>query len=224
MAKIGIFGGTFDPIHLGHLRSAYEVQHKLALQGLYFVPCAQPVHRQTPNVSAAMRLAMVELAIADVANWQVSDVELARQGASYTVDTLAYFKQALPADTELWFILGSDAFAHFLTWHRWQEILQLANIAVMTRAEHPVIYSAELQRVIQQGELAKNGVGRIQLLSLSPLPISSTQIRADFARQQPPYFQLTDAVMRFIQQHQLYQNINTLSDTIVSSASYDAVE
>ena len=129
---IGIFGGTFDPIHYGHLRPAQEAMQKLALAELRFVPAAQPPHRPPPLASAAQRLAMIELAIRDLPGFRADDRELQRGGLSYTVLTLESLRAEL-GNTPLCLLVGADQFRNFETWHRWQEIPDLVHLVVLNR-------------------------------------------------------------------------------------------
>ena len=137
---IGVYGGTFDPIHYGHLRPALDVMTRLDLQEVRFIPCYQPVHREQPGTSAEDRCAMIALAIANQPRFKLDKRELVRQGPSYMVDTLASLRQEMMQHTPspgLVLMMGLDAFKHFLSWHEWQKILTLAHIALMHRpGEH----------------------------------------------------------------------------------------
>ena len=203
MAGVGIFGGTFDPIHLGHLRSAYEVTQQLSLDKLYFVPNAQTVHRHQPNTDFLHRLQMVKLAIADVHQWQSSACEGERSGASYTYHTIQHFRELLDDDKPLWLIIGSDAFYHFHTWHRWQEILSLCQLAVMTRAGETVTGGcAKTQALLTNNQ--EYAIGRVLPVTVTALDISSSKIRAELLAQQSPRFLLPETVLTYIQKNELY--------------------
>src|SRR5512143_4181715 len=132
MQPIGIFGGTFDPIHYGHLRTALELKRALDLERLHFVPAATPPHRAAPCTDAALRLRMVQAAIAGEPGFVADDRELKRPGLSYTFDTLTSFRAEFP-DRPLCLLLGMDAFLNLPQWHEWREIPQLAHVVVAHR-------------------------------------------------------------------------------------------
>jgi nicotinate (nicotinamide) nucleotide adenylyltransferase len=129
---IGIFGGTFDPIHYGHLRSALEVKVIFGLKEIRLIPSAQPPHRQLPATTALMRVEMLNLAITNQQGLLVDTREIDRDGPSYMVDTLSSLRQEFPNEPILLFI-GSDAFNHLTTWHKWQQLFDYSHIVVMTR-------------------------------------------------------------------------------------------
>ena len=131
--RIGLFGGTFDPVHIGHLRSALETAELLGLDELRLLPAARPPHRETPQVSAQQRLAMVELAVAGVAPLTVDARELARDKPSYTIDTLESLRAELGSEAQLFLMVGWDAFCGLPTWHRWDELLQHCHMLVLQR-------------------------------------------------------------------------------------------
>jgi len=149
---IGINGGTFDPIHYGHLRPALEVQQQLGLDQVLFVPCYQPVHRVLPQASAEQRSTMIELAIENQPSFKLEKTEIERGGPSYMVDTLASLKQRKP-ETSLVLMMGTDTFAQFHRWHDWQGILQLANLAiciVQVNFCRPMVKSARFIKTIKR--------------------------------------------------------------------------
>ena len=132
--RLGLFGGTFDPIHRGHLRSAEEVREAYALDEVRFVPCGVPPHRSgRPGAAARHRLEMVRLAVADNPGLGVSDVEVTRRGASYSIDTVRHFAAALDAKDDLYLILGLDAFLLMGSWKDWRELLALTHVIVTSR-------------------------------------------------------------------------------------------
>ena len=133
MRPIGIFGGTFDPIHYGHLRTALELKERLEFAAVHFVPVANPPHRSAPLNDGKLRLRMVEAAIRGEPGFVADDRELKRPGLSYTVDTLASFRAELGADRPLCLLLGMDAFLGLPQWHRWRELLDLAHVVVAHR-------------------------------------------------------------------------------------------
>jgi nicotinate-nucleotide adenylyltransferase len=133
--RIGVLGGTFDPVHIGHLRGALEVAESLALDELRLTPSARPPHRDKPQVSAKDRLAMVKCAVAGVAPLVVDARELQRDKPSYTIDTLELMRAELAASDQVFLLLGWDAFCGLPTWHRWEELLQHCHILVLQRPD-----------------------------------------------------------------------------------------
>ncbi len=208
---IGIFGGTFDPIHYGHLRSALEVKDIFGLDEVRLIPCANPPHREQPAVSSEMRLQMLELAIKNQPGLKIDIRELNRydqhQAPSYMVDTLASLRQEFPTEPLLLFI-GSDAFTHLTGWHQWQQLFEYAHIVVMTRPgfetqQLDTFFKARLAKDINQ--LAQASAGKLCFQQVTQLDISATAIRDIIARKQNPGFLLPDAVIEYIKQHQLYE-------------------
>lgn len=215
---IAVFGGTFDPIHFGHLRVALELKKQLALDRLHLLPCHHPPHRAAPETDSAHRLAMVKLAVAgDAALW-VDDRELKQQGPSYTVKTLESLRKEIGQDTALCLAMGADAFLAIESWHRWQEILDLAHIVVMTRpgwqmpgadltARGLSSVASDLlktHRVANAEQLRLQVAGNILPLEVTALEISATQIRRLIATGHSARFLLPDAVLQYIRQHKLY--------------------
>jgi nicotinate-nucleotide adenylyltransferase len=134
LKKIGLFGGTFNPIHLGHLTVAQEVKDGFDLDKIWFIPSATPPHKKRNQIAEALdRLEMIRLAIDDNPNFSVSDVELKRSGFSYTIDTLDYFKAIVTKDTQLYFIVGMDAFREIELWKSFKELFKAIPFIVMTR-------------------------------------------------------------------------------------------
>ncbi len=208
---IGIFGGTFDPVHYGHLRSALEVKDIFGLDEVRLIPCANPPHRGQPAVSAEMRLQMLELAIKNRPGLKIDTRELDRydlhQTPSYMVDTLKSLRQEFENEPLLLFI-GSDAFKHLTGWHQWQRLFDYAHIVVMTRPGFETqqldnFFKARLAVDIK--ELTQAGAGKLCFQQVTQLDISATAIRDIIARKQNPVFLLPDAVIEYIKQNQLYE-------------------
>jgi nicotinate-nucleotide adenylyltransferase len=204
---IGIFGGTFDPIHYGHLRSALEVKEVFGLTEVRLIPSAQPPHRGQPGATALMRLRMLELAIENQPDLTVDTRELHRQGPSYMVDTLESLRREFKDEPLLLFI-GGDAFNQLKTWHQWQHLFDYAHIVVMTRpgfeTQNPDdFFKTRLATGIT--ELARALAGKLYFQPVTPLDISATAIRNQIAEHQNPGFLLPDTVIAYIRQHQLYQ-------------------
>lgn len=211
--KIGILGGTFDPVHIGHLRSAIEVLETCGLDEVRLTPGSVPPHRATPMVGAQQRLDMVQLAVSGVPGLAVDDRELRRAGPSWTIDTLLSLRKELPAETQLCFILGQDAFSGLDSWHRWQEILQHCHLLVLQRPDMPARLSARLEQLLRERQAdnpaaLREASGQIVLLQQTPLPVSATCIRQMRAGGNSVRYLVPDAVYDYMQQHGLYQAAN----------------
>ncbi len=208
---IGLFGGTFDPVHFGHLRPALEVLQGLPLDQVRFMPLHQPVHRAEPQAPAALRLAMLRAAIAGQAGFQVDERELERRGNSYTYDSLCSLRAELGEQVPICLLLGADTFRGFLAWHRPAEILQLAHLVVMDRPGTAALPEAldrwaAPHRCDHQESLREAPAGRILFWNVTPLAISSTQIRRWVARGGSPRFLVPDAVAALIERERLYRH------------------
>jgi nicotinate-nucleotide adenylyltransferase len=207
---IGIFGGTFDPIHYGHLRPALDVQQALALSELRFMPLNIAVHREQPRVAATQRREMVEAAIANEPSFRVDDRELSREGRSYTVDTLISLRQELGDDLPICLLVGGDAFNGFFDWHRPQDILNLAHLVVMQRPgvslqRDPELRSeVERRRVMRHNQLQHTPAGHIWFKTVTQLDVSSTRIRQMLAAGHSPRYLLPDAVLDIIERDACY--------------------
>lgn len=212
MRKIGIFGGSFDPVHFGHLRPALEVLEALSLDSMRFIPSGQPPHRGAPQAPAAARLAMLKAAVADEPRFQVDERELKRATPSYTFDTLAELK-AEHARDRLVLMLGLDAFLGFTRWHRWKEILDLAHLVVVHRPGSSLddkSNGGETAMLVQEREvddaeaLMAHAAGKIMLLPVTQLEISSSQVREAVARGADVRYLVPEAVRRVIQDSKCY--------------------
>jgi nicotinate-nucleotide adenylyltransferase len=179
---IGIFGGTFDPIHYGHLRTAFELGQALELEQVRFLPAGDPPHREAPLAPAALRLEMVGAAIAGEPAFSVDDREIRRAGRSYTVDTLLELRAELPGRS-LCLLLGMDAFLGMPGWHRWREIFELAHVAVAHRPGWEAPATGPLGEVmVDRGtgsvrDLHAVPCGRILIHAVTQLEIASTELR-----------------------------------------------
>ena len=211
---IGILGGTFDPIHYGHLRPALDLLEELELAEVRFIPCRIPAHRGTPLITAEQRLALARLATVGQPGFVTDDRELRRDGLSYLFDTLASLREELGDSIPLCLILGTDAFRELHTWHRWQELPKLAHIVVMQRPGLlkplvPILEAFTTPRVVyDRFALRQKPAGGILFQSVTQLGISATQIRALLARGQSPRYLLPDAVLASIHAQALYQQNN----------------
>lgn len=207
--KIGILGGTFDPVHIGHLRSAIEVLEGCGLDEVRLIPGAVPPHRVTPNVSAQQRLTMVELAVQDISGLSADDRELQRTGPSWTIDTLLSIREELDPHDQLYFILGQDAFAGLDRWHRWQELLDHCHLLVLQRPDQPVPLPVAVQALLDRHGVdipadIQQPHGRIGLIQQSPLAVSATAIRHQLAAGRMIRFLVPAAVEDYIHQQDLY--------------------
>ncbi len=204
--SVGLIGGTFDPIHHGHLAIAEEAREALGLERVLFVPSATPPHKPGRQVTdAADRLAMVRLAVAGNPAFAVSEVEVARGGASYTVETLTALRGAGIADP--WFILSSEALALFPTWREPARILELARLAVVPRAGYE-----PLDTTWVEAQFPGRG-DRVRFLAGPLLPISGSVVRRRAAAGRSVRYLVPDAVAAWIADHRLYQSASRTIST-----------
>ncbi len=212
--RIGLFGGSFNPIHLGHLRAAEEDRETLGLDLVYFIPAASPPHKPSDGLAPAEhRLAMVRLGTKGNRHFMVSDAEVRRSGRSYTIDTIHYFLSSTRGHSELFLIMGGDQFAELETWKEAEEITRLANLVVHTRP-------AEGAGGADQGALAalkRFGYSRLEDYFVNPsghtltfvattfLPVSATLIRRKIAAHQSIRYLVPGDVADYIERHALYQ-------------------
>jgi nicotinate-nucleotide adenylyltransferase len=218
MRLVGLLGGTFNPIHYGHLRMAQELANGLGMDEVKFIPSANPPHKDSISVSAEHRAAMVELAIADNPLFTIDKRELEREGASYTIDTLISLRKELGNNTALCLMMGSDAFVKLNTWHRWQELLDYAHIILVQRP-NPLSNQGkpqeplpnELQTLLRDhyaedvSTLHEESSGLINMQAISAQEISATQIRENLKHGVSVKYLLPKDVIGYIQQQQLYQ-------------------
>lgn len=207
MRRVGLLGGTFDPVHFGHLRSAVEVCEQLQLDELRLIPSARPPHRAMPGATAAQRLRMVELAVGQGSGLLVDDRELQRERPSYTVETLESLRQELGSDVALFMVLGWDAFCGLPSWHRWESLLELANLVVLQRPDYDLEVPEVLKDLLaaRSADQPERSHGQIICLSQTPLAISATHIRTLVGSGASPRFLLPDAVLDYIENEGLYR-------------------
>ena len=204
---IGIFGGTFDPVHIGHLRTAIELRESLGLDKCTLLPCHKPTHRGQPGATTDQRIAMLREATAGVDQLEVDSREALRDKPSYSVDTLSSFREELP-DARLVFCMGMDAFDGFTRWHRWQEILNLAHLLVVSRPGSSVSGpAAELlaERQVANAGLFKGQSGSILMQSLTQIEISATRIRELVSQNRDINYLVPETVRRYIHNNGLYR-------------------
>ncbi len=203
---IGILGGTFDPVHLGHLHIAQAVSSRLSLTQLQFMPCALPVHRAQPRATSSQRCEMIELAIAGYPGFSLNRLELERGGASNSVDSLRQIRSQ--TDQPLVLILGGDAFNGFTGWKEPREILRLAHLVVCHRPEIEVAKDIFADhRVADVDALRQRPAGAILLLEVDAPDCAASQMRAALERGETPDRCLHPAVASYILQHQLYRKV-----------------
>jgi len=211
LKAIGIFGGTFDPIHYGHLRSALELCERLNLDQLRLMPCATPPHRTLPGRSAAQRAAMVELAVRGEPRLLCDARELARAGPSYTIDSLVELRKELGVGVSLSLVMGCDAVHAIESWHRWQEILEWTHIVIIARPgwqlpEHgPVAQWLRESALSSAKGLYERVAGGIYIEQLRPLDISSTEIRTMLGEGNSARYLMPESVLGYIEDQGLYR-------------------
>ena len=206
---IGIFGGTFDPVHYGHLRAASEAKERLSLTDLRLLPAGHPPHRSITFAAAEHRLAMLQLALSAHGDLRVDDREIRRDGYSYMVDTLREIRLE-EDEAPLLLLLGQDAVNELDSWHQWQQLFALAHIGIMRRPDSRHAYSGELfkevqPRLVRDPELLRQRpAGLVLQFEVTQLAISATDIRRQIANGSSPRFLLPDSVISYIHDHRLY--------------------
>ena len=209
MQPIGVFGGTFDPIHCGHLRTAFELWQELKLAEVRFLPTGSPPHREKLYASAEQRLEMVRAAVADQSAFIVDDREVRRSGVSYSVDTLAELRQEY-SQRSLCLLLGMDAFLGLPGWHRWRELLELAHIVVAHRPGWRAPTTGPLgELMVDHGTgsiqaLHQERSGRVYVRAVTQLEISSTELRTLITGGGDPRYLVPDPVRRIIVETRCY--------------------
>jgi nicotinate-nucleotide adenylyltransferase len=213
-APIGIMGGTFDPVHFGHLRLAQEAAEILGLERVRWVPAGQPWHRTPPHASAAHRLEMVRLAIERNSLFELDDAEIRQTSPSYTVETLERLRREVGAERSLVLLLGTDAFRDLPSWQRWRDLFGLAHIFIAQRPGHsltpggmPAALAAEWRkRAGTPDALLQRPAGSVVTYGTTALDISASAIRAHFAQGRSPRYLLPWPVLDYIEAHGLYAN------------------
>ena len=214
-APIGLLGGTFDPIHFGHLRLAQELADALGLARVRFIPTGAPPHRNSPQVSGMRRLQMVRIAIAGNPVFEADDREIRREGISYTYDTLIELRDEL-GERPLCLLMGADAFAALATWHRWQELFNLAHVVIAHRpgfrlqelqATLPApLRKIYLQRLAGAPGMLRASAGSILTREITALDISASHIRGLLAQGSSPRYLAPDTVLEYIDHNHLYKD------------------
>jgi nicotinate-nucleotide adenylyltransferase len=210
---IGIFGGTFDPIHYGHLRCAWEIAEQLELDEVRMLPAGQPPHRSAPQATPAQRCHALELALAGQSLLTLDTRELDRPGPSYMVDTLASLRAEV-GTRSLCLILGQDAFNGLAEWNRWEQVPELAHLVVITRpgveqpGNGPIAALVEQRCVESLDELRSRPAGAILFCTVTALGFSASCIRRMLATGRSPRYLLPDAVLEYLQRERVYLNLN----------------
>lgn len=202
--RIGLYGGSFDPIHLGHVRIARAVAEALDLQRVIFLPSSAPPHKQGQTLLDPIhRLAMVKLAIEGASDFEVSDFDLSRGGPTYTIDTIAHFRQTLGPSAELYWIIGADSLAELPTWHRADELVDTCRIVTAGRGGSAPTDWAVLRERLSDRQIATLQAGVVE----TPLiDVSSTDVRARVRAHRPIRSLVPEAVATYIEQRGLYRS------------------
>lgn len=209
-APIAIMGGTFDPIHNGHLRTAVEILDRFHFLELRLIPCYTPVHKGEPRVSPQQRLDMVKLAVCSDPRLKVDDREMLRSGPSYTLDTLKELRNELGPERPLVMILGMDSFLSLPTWHGWQDLISFCHLLVVSRPGWEPDLISELDQFCESyrakdvTELQCAPFGKVWQEDLTPLGISSSLIRSLRRQSKSIAYLLPEPVQTYIEHNQLY--------------------
>lgn len=208
---VALFGGTFDPVHYGHLRCADEVRQKLGLKNLYLLPAGSPPHRDEPAATVKQRMEMLQLARQEFPQLLIDDRETRRSGPSYMVDTLDEMRSGL-GDRPLLLLIGQDAANQLHTWFHWERLFELTHIVVLTRPGAPARYPPELAKQIQSRsvsdltELLKSEAGKVLRLEVESIDVSATGIKGILRSGGSPDSMLPAAVLEYINKNRLYLN------------------
>lgn len=216
-SPLGIFGGTFDPIHFGHLRLAEELGDSLGLEQVRIIPARVPPHRSSPRVTSAHRLEMTRLAVAGNPRFELDDRECRREGPSYTVDTLLELRAELGAERPFCLLMGVDAFMLLTTWSRWRKLFELAHIVIAHRPGFELKVEGmpdELGREVDvrlswdASRLTSRPSGVVLAHRIAGLEISGTAIRAGLREGRSQRYLLPDSVLDYIGRNALYQDFD----------------
>lgn len=219
-----IFGGTFDPVHNGHIQSAVAIRELLGVEAVKLVPCKIPPHRGIPSADAKDRLSMLQIGVKGLAGIEIDDRELCREGTSYTFDTLKSYRQEIGEELPLIFTLGLDAFQTLSKWYRWQELCDLAHLLVLTRpledtsanpgqsaSPEPAVPSELMawscgKNCHEPSRLMEQPAGYVCRLSLVQVAVSATMVRERYSRGEEPRELVPEVVNRYIKARRLYES------------------
>ena len=205
-----VFGGTFDPVHRGHIESVCAVARLLGDVDVYLVPCQIPAHRPTPAASPEARLKMLQLAVAGQDRIFVDDCELRREGTSYTVDTLLGYRERVGESGPLLFLMGRDSWVTLPGWHRWEALTDLAHLLILERPgtdqDSPGVLRKWLKtrQVQAPEEMMSSSSGKVCFLSLDQIDVSASGLREAIAKGSSIEGNVNPLVMNYIRQHNLY--------------------
>jgi len=207
--SVGVFGGSFDPIHYGHLRMALEAKRSLGLDDMRLMPCYQSPHKGSPGASALQRLRMLSIAVEHTHELTVDARELQREGPSYTADTLASLRLELGEATSIVLLMGVDAYQQLDCWHQWESLRHLAHIAIVTRPGFSWPEQGVLSQWLANADtpdiVQLQPFGGLVVLAQGLLTISATAIREELANDQLPHYLLPEPVLDYIQTEHLYR-------------------
>ena len=201
--SLGLFGGTFDPVHNGHLRTAFELRQRLGIDRVHFIPAGDPPHRDSPVAATELRIAMLEAALGDSADTVVDSRELSREGPSYTIDTAKSFRDEFPNHV-LCLMLGMDAFLGLPRWHEWEALLECVNLVVARRPGAALPRSGALGELLAERTVLPDAsclwqiAGQIIVQDVTQLEIASTDLRASIRAGVEPRYLVPDAVRHII--------------------------
>jgi len=207
---VGVMGGTFDPVHFGHLHAAFELCHALSFDHVRLVPCFKPVHRDEPIAGPVDRLGMLKVAVEGVSELVVDDIEFQRDSPSFSFDTLVALGERLP-DVQLCLVLGSDCFNSFASWYRWEEILDLVPVVVIQRPgevlqsdDLPVPVVSFPSSVEVRQRLFKEVFPCVISFDVAHFDVSASGVRQCFSEGLVPHFLLPRKVIDYVQSNRLY--------------------
>ena len=209
LEPLALFGGTFDPVHYGHLRCAEEARQKLNLDQLYLLPAGTPPHRSAPLATAKQRLEMLQLAQTEFPHLAIDDREVRRDGASYMVDTLKSFRQELP-QRPLLLLLGQDAANDLHSWFEWEQLFELSHIVILTRPGVKTKYRQNLAKQMQRRlisdvqKLHLSEAGMVLHLGVASIEISATTIKSIMRLGRSPRSMMPETVWDYINENRLY--------------------
>jgi len=199
--KVGILGGTFDPIHIGHLIVAEEARYQLGLGRVIFLPAGKPYFKKDRIVSTKSdRLEMIKLGIKDNPLFEVSEIELAREGPTYSIDSIKRLKKELGDNVQLCFLIGMDALADMHKWKHPAELIEICQVVGLTRAEYDAFDWAKIE-----GKMP-GAMQKIKIIEVSKIGVSSTDVRMMVASGISVRYLVPDAVVRYIEEHKLYKS------------------
>ena len=209
LEPLALFGGTFDPVHYGHLRCAEEARQKLNLDQLYLLPAGTPPHRSTPLATAKQRLEMLQLAQMEFPHLAIDDREVRRDGASYMVDTLKSFRQEFP-QRSLLLLIGQDAANDLHSWFEWEQLFELAHIIILTRPGVKMKYRQDMAKQLQRRlisdvqKLLRSEAGMVLQLEVASIDISATTIKSIMRLGRSPRSMMPETVWVYINENRLY--------------------